>query len=216
MTPKLSVEENGAWRDFRWRVPQGPWQRRQSLCALRRGTIRCPCISPFVLLVALLALLKVLFIREWHEHSNEHVLEEIEQSRCLDRFRLFGGLRNAHAVILAVRGLTKVLPHCPTDHRLVTAHVSSDLNGALASIPVDSLYQSSDEHIGPDRRNLTAWDFSLGTNTWFSLIFHFLWMSMTLVFLKPSQKSLQRASFGHEKQRSHSSALELNPGKTDC
>lgn len=115
-------------------------KRRGTLGVLYHGDLFNVLVDPPVLLiVALLVLVKDIFIRKDHGHSGCHCLSSLSNAAALNHFRLLGGLFDEHAVRLAVKGVTNILFDLPADCRPVAAHVSGNLDVPLASITVDGL-----------------------------------------------------------------------------
>lgn len=132
------------------------------LCMLHDRNLLDVFADPIVILpVARLVLDEILFIREEPQHPGGSVLELIQQSHPLDLPQLLGGIRDEHAVRIAVGGVTNVLLDRSADRRLVTAHVSSDLVVALASIIVNCLLDSGDEllDLNGQRTNIVGLSF---------------------------------------------------------
>ncbi|CAE1275739.1 unnamed protein product [Acanthosepion pharaonis] len=134
------------------------------LCMLHDGNLLdvfadAPVVRP----VTRLVLDEILFIREESQPPSGPVLELVQQSRRLDLLRLIGGIRDEHAVRIALGGVTNVLLVRSADRRLVTAHVSGDLGVALASNIVDCLLDSGDELVCPNDRRTNVVGLSFGS-----------------------------------------------------
>ncbi|CAE1273477.1 unnamed protein product [Acanthosepion pharaonis] len=124
-------------------------------------------------------------------------------------------IRDEHAVRPPIGEVTNVLLDRSTDRRLVTAHVSDNFGVALASIIVDCLLDSGDEHVGPNCRRTNVVRLSSGSK---------LVLVITRLPLPPNvhdHGSLEPKSGHHfrrllpDAKRSyyHCSALIFHPGK---
>ncbi|CAE1297379.1 unnamed protein product [Acanthosepion pharaonis] len=91
------------------------------------------------------------------------MLELVQQSRRLDLPRFLAGIRDEHAVRLAVGEVTNVLLDFSADRRHVTAHVRSDLGVAPASIIVDCLLDGGDELVSHNGRRTNVVGLSFGS-----------------------------------------------------